>query len=191
MKVNRLMVMFVVPVILALLVGLGATALASDEAEMRIDDGTVTATKLMEDGTGWIKVNGVGVVIDAETEVNTDAGDLVEGAIVDVEGMLHHGYVFADRVEVNTFEEGDELDHSARVSDGTITMGLTSGKMGDFIKVNGLKVFVTAETEVNGELVEGAEVDVEGTLNMGKLWADKISAAALEVEEEEEAEEEE
>ncbi len=148
--------------ILALLmVGFAAPAYAAaPDTEVEID-GTIKAVYLAEDGTGWIKVDGMKVIIDQDTDID---GMLVAGAEVTIKGDLLK--LLADDIEVRDDPEDLEVrnrDGNEVEVRGTIMM-LHLVKGHKFIKVDGIKVILGDDTDIDGMLAEGAGVRVEGDI---------------------------
>ena len=148
-------------VLALLVVGFATPAYAAgSDTEVEID-GTIKAVYLAEDGTGWIKVDGMKVIIDQDTDID---GMLVAGAEVEIEGDLLK--LLADDIEVR--DEPEDLEVRSRDGDevevrGTITMlHLVEGYK--FIKVDGIKVLIGEDTDIDGMLAEGAGVRVEGDI---------------------------
>lgn len=158
MKVKMLSLL----VVLALLVvGFAAPAYATaSDTEVEIE-GTIKATYLAEDGTGWIKVDGMKVIIDQDTDID---GMLVVGAEVKIDGDLLK-LLAADievRDEPEDLEVRDKDGNEVEVR-GTIKMlHLVEGHK--FIKVDGIKVLIDEDTNIDGMLAEGAGVRVEGDI---------------------------
>ncbi|MDP3879987.1 MAG: DUF5666 domain-containing protein [Dehalococcoidales bacterium] len=159
MNVNRL---FSVLLTLALItLGFASPVYAAgSDTDIEID-GTIKATYLKEDGTGWIKVDGIKVIIDGDTDVD---GMLMVGAEVEIDGDLLK--LLAGDIEVRDEPEDIEVrgrgDGTAEVR-GTITMlHLVEGYK--FIKVDGIKVLIGEDTGIDGMLTEGAGVRLEGDI---------------------------
>lgn len=148
-------------VLALLMVGFATPAYASaPDTEVEID-GTIKMVNLAEDGTGWIKVDGMKVIIDQDTEID---GMLVVGAEVAIKGDLLK--LLADDIEVRDEPEDLEvrgLDGNEVEVRGTITM-LHLAEGYKFIKVDGIKVIIGEDTDIDGMLAEGAGVRVEGDI---------------------------
>ncbi len=158
MKVKMLSLL----VVLALLmVGFAAPAYATAPDTKVEIDGTIKATYLAEDGTGWIKVDGMKVIIDEDTEID---GMLVVGAEVKIDGDLLK--LLAADIEVR--DEPEDLEVRSKDGNevevrGTIKMlHLMEGYK--FIKVDGIKVLIGEDTDIDGMLAKGAGVRVEGDI---------------------------
>ena len=150
-----------VVVLTLLMVGFAVPAYATAPDTKVEIDGTIKATYLAEDGTGWIKVDGVKVIIDQDTEID---GMLEVGAEVTIEGGLIK--LLADDIEVRDDPEDLEvrsMDGNEAEVRGTIKMlHLVEGHK--FIKVDGIKVLIGEDTDIDGMLVEGDGVRVEGDI---------------------------
>ncbi len=147
-------------VLALLMVGFAAPAYAAaPDTEVEID-GTIKAVYLAEDDTGWIKVDGMKVVIDQDTDID---GMLVVGAEVEIKGDLLK--LLATDIEVRDDPEDLEVRNHGDEAEvrGTITMlHLVEGYK--FIKVDGIKVLIGEDTDIDGMLAEGAGVRVEGDI---------------------------
>ena len=149
-------------VVLALLVvGFAAPAYATaPDTEVEIE-GTIKATYLAEDGTGWIKVDGMKVIIDQDTEIY---GMLVTGAEVKIGGGLLK--LLAADVEVRDGPEDLEVrskDGNEAEVRGTIKMlHLVEGYK--FIKVDGIKILIGEDTDIDDMLAKGDGARVEGDI---------------------------
>ncbi|MBI2860531.1 MAG: hypothetical protein HYX91_03370 [Chloroflexi bacterium] len=101
-----------------------------------------------------LKVGDTFVFITGDTMVD---GDLEIGETIGVSGMMHHGFLLADTVEV---DEDTELEFKGEIE-----------KIALFLP--GVKVIITEDTGVAGDLEVGAEVDVEGMLKGTFMFHDK------------------
>lgn len=156
-------------VLALLVVGFAAPVHAvAPDTEVKID-GVIKATYLGEDGTGWIKVDGIKVVIDENTMID---GMLKVGAEVEIDGNLLG--LLADEIEI--LDEPVDLDVAGDEGgvkvEGTITKPvmpvMKEGMEGHkFFKVDGIKVVIGPDTDFDDgmldDLVVGVGVEVEGT----------------------------
>ncbi len=72
-----------------------ATEIEVDE-DVRLE-GMITKLVLRPDGTGWLKVNYIKVLIDTDTEIE----DMLKvGDEVRIDAVVHHGHLLAERIRV-------------------------------------------------------------------------------------------
>ena len=125
----------------------------------------------MADGT--LVVDGVPISISILTELDVDP-QIGDSVTVDA-SLQPDGSLVASEVEEEEEEPGTEELPEAREAEivGTIETVNPDGSM----VVNGITVFIDADAEIKGNLVEGAEVKLEGILQeSGALLAQELKA---------------
>lgn len=160
-------------------VGVGNQILASKvEAE---DDDDERKSEVEAKGTieevlaNSVIVNGINFTISSLTEID---GTPAVGAYAKVEAYLaEDGTLFAREIDVRENvssgeEPDDERDDDDEVEiEGKVDEVLLDGS----IVVNGILVVISEDTEVEGELLAGGSVKVEGLLSEdGSLLADEV-----------------
>ncbi|MEE9400088.1 MAG: DUF5666 domain-containing protein [Dehalococcoidales bacterium] len=136
-----------------------------EDEELRLE-GTIEKFVIYPDGTGKIVIDGTKILIKADTEIK---GMLAVGAMAEVRAALHHGKLVALEIRVDEVQDFEgTIEKFVIYPDGT-------GK----IIIDGTKILIKADTEIDGRLIVGAMAEVRAAVHDGKLLALKIVVADI------------
>jgi len=107
-----------------------------------------------------IEVDGLSVLVTPDTEIK---GNPMLDSEVKIRAVIQDGTLVAEEIKVK-YDEPEKLEFYGTITETSDTE----------IKVDGLSVQVTPDTEIQGNLTVGAKVKVEAVIQDGSLLALKI-----------------